>query len=831
MKKLITILFLLVVVAGYAQPGFTPVNNKVKFYGISAADGRMSLPQDTFAVTGTDQNYPWVAEKSDKMWRWSTAQLKWVEMSEKNVSWAGDIYPVLSDTLLNYQHLLPVGSVTEYYRGDQTLGNFEGDVITVTNPLYVQYGDTTSVQTPLRFNYPLYKSDSSNVHVAWNEPTWNAARIQNIFMQVGTPTRNGMTWVYDSTANQWRHGFITPDGTVIPGIDSVWIANDSIYTVKGSDTTAQFIGFSATDISNWNTAYSWGNHATVGYLTNITGYLAEGANVTIDGTGTAGDPYVINAAGGGVTTTDVFADNLLVQPGYVTWSGTGLTFDVTAATYDIAHVRYNSAAGQITLDAADPTDPRIDVIAVDNTGAIVKITGTAEANPVQPQIDPSTQVLLTSILIPAGATTPYGVSDEVIYDENTEWTSAAVGLTANFDNATNNYNGSKSAAISGFSNGQYVQWTDAGLNAATNQVLSMQVRLSSNWNNSNNASVMLMRGAVPISQSLLVTNYGLVKTVTGGYQTVNIPITAFSPTDSFDRVRISFIGNSGNTVNVDYVRLQSGITTVGPVQDIHVIGTTFTGTTLSIATSDGKTYTTTINAGAATDTYVTGVDYSGDVLTVTMSNGTTYTTTIAASGGTSTHTVELVMPSAFNVSGPAVNTGTITVTGAGTSTQVVAGTGSLVNNKGVSSFNTSGSTYTLTLVDGSTYTGTLSGGGGTGSVTAVHNPTFVLEWPTASEDYTVFYTPVAITITEIDYWIIGTGSPSLTFELKHSTDRAAASPNDLLTSAITHNSIIKGTTTSFNDPTIPAGSLLWLKSTSKGGTVRELGIFFKYTVD
>jgi hypothetical protein len=88
----------------------------------------------------------------------------------------------------------------------------------------------------------------------------------------------------------------------------------------------------------------------------------------------------------------------LITPGYVTWSGSGLTFDVTSAIYTINGVRYTSAAGSVTLTTADVTNPRYDVIAVDNTGTVVKITGTAGVNPTIPQTDPATQVYLTAIL-------------------------------------------------------------------------------------------------------------------------------------------------------------------------------------------------------------------------------------------------------------------------------------------------------------------------------------------------------------------------------------------------------------------------------------------------
>jgi hypothetical protein len=102
----------------------------------------------------------------------------------------------------------------------------------------------------------------------------------------------------------------------------------------------------------------------------------------------------------------------------------GLTFDVTSAIYTINGVRYTSAAGSVTLTTADVTDPRYDVIAVDNTGTVVKITGTAGTNPTIPQIDPATQVYLTAIYVAAGATTPGDITQTIIYDQNTEACSA-----------------------------------------------------------------------------------------------------------------------------------------------------------------------------------------------------------------------------------------------------------------------------------------------------------------------------------------------------------------------------------------------------------------------
>lgn len=62
-------------------------------------------------------------------------------------------------------------------------------------------------------------------------------------------------------------------------------------------------------ITNWNLAFGWGNHATQGYLTNITGKISAGTNVAITGLGTAASPYVISASGGTGTGGDCNAIN------------------------------------------------------------------------------------------------------------------------------------------------------------------------------------------------------------------------------------------------------------------------------------------------------------------------------------------------------------------------------------------------------------------------------------------------------------------------------------------------------------------------------------------
>jgi hypothetical protein len=107
-----------------------------------------------------------------------------------------------------------------------------------------------------------------------------------------------------------------------------------------------------------------------------------------------------------------------------------------------------------------------------------------------------------------------------------------------------------------------------------------------------------------------------------------------------------------------------------------------------------------------------------------------------------------------------------------------------------------------------------------------------LETPTASEDFTIFFTPVAITISSIHAVVRGTGSPSVTIRPKQSTIRGATGTN-ILSADTAITSITSGQNlTSFNDNTVPAGSWIWLETTAIAGTtVDELNLTFFFEED
>ena len=107
----------------------------------------------------------------------------------------------------------------------------------------------------------------------------------------------------------------------------------------------------------------------------------------------------------------------------------------------------------------------------------------------------------------------------------------------------------------------------------------------------------------------------------------------------------------------------------------------------------------------------------------------------------------------------------------------------------------------------------------------------VVEDPTSSEDIDIGFVFSAITIQEIQAVVVGSSTPSVTINPKHSTDRSAAG-NAILSSATAITNTTTGQNlTSFTDATVPADSHIWLETTAKSGTVDSLAVTIRYTFD
>ncbi len=122
-----------------------------------------------------------------------------------------------------------------------------------------------------------------------------------------------------------------------------------------------------------------------------------------------------------------------------------------------------------------------------------------------------------------------------------------------------------------------------------------------------------------------------------------------------------------------------------------------------------------------------------------------------------------------------------------------------------------------------------------GALEAVLQPiqlkAITVESPGAAEDISMFFTDQAITVVKMVAVLVGSSTPSVTWTVRHHTDRSNAG-NEVVTSGTTTTSTTTGSVvTSFNDATVPATSFVWLETTAQSGTVGQLHLTIFYRHD
>jgi len=165
-----------------------------------------------------------------------------------------------------------------------------------------------------------------------------------------------------------------------------------------------------------NTTYTVGdvkyaaNLPSWGFLTCITGGVAGSGELVIPTGAKAGDTITDGQVVWRLDSLANMKKALAEATGFGIVSGyapsiSGLTVTLGAGIVHIADgTRKEISASDITLDSADPTNPRIDLVYIDSTGEVAKITGTASASPVAPTL-PTGGISVCNVTIAAGATT------------------------------------------------------------------------------------------------------------------------------------------------------------------------------------------------------------------------------------------------------------------------------------------------------------------------------------------------------------------------------------------------------------------------------------------
>lgn len=237
---------------------------------------------------------------------------------------------------------------------------------------------------------------------------------------------------------------------------------------------------------------------------------------------------------------------------FAVWSGVGLTYNVLYPDYYIDSELYSGSNTTITLDTADPTNPRRDIIAVDATG-VIKITGTPATTPVLPTIDTTTTLYITDALILAGATEPDNNTFGAIYKDNAEWTTSKSGGTTDFDNTTDEFDGTKCIDIPNAQNNYLLYFDKGSTDSVSNYTeLAFRIKLQGIWQSNWSYDFEFFESTTSVSSiaKLKHGSYGFDRTKVGIWQYCVIPIADFNFTQAdFDRLRIKIVATNGAFVD------------------------------------------------------------------------------------------------------------------------------------------------------------------------------------------------------------------------------------------------------------------------------------------
>lgn len=311
----------------------------------------------------------------------------------------------------------------------------------------------------------------------------------------------------------------------------------------------------------------------------------------------------------------------IISGGVVTWSGTGLIFNISPCVYILNGIRYTSPASTKTLSASDPTNDRIDVFAVNTSGQVVVIQGTPATNPVEPQVDVDTQLALTNVTITAGSTTPTQVVVNTIYDENfpytTEWvmglgqgTSAGYSIDAAYTGYTaykGTYSWRTTKTFAGFVSLRWEKNTPTNYNVADYTNLSLAVRITNAFTTADYVRIYFTDSSNTIISNKinLSSLYGFNPNSLNTWQLVTIPIADFKILRTqFTKIVLYWNQTSvaSSSIGYDAIQLQGGISnqTNTPVSFGYV--QTSSGSASSTIPSD----TLTISSSGLTTLSATG---------------------------------------------------------------------------------------------------------------------------------------------------------------------------------------------------------------------------------
>lgn len=288
----------------------------------------------------------------------------------------------------------------------------------------------------------------------------------------------------------------------------------------------------------------------------------------------------------------------LLQGGSVFRVGTtGLNFTVSKSTFAINGTIYSSPETNVTLTAADATYNRIDVFAVNSSGAAVVVDGIAASSPAEPSLDPLTQLKVGQIIVTA-ASTNANVTETIVYKEDAEWTATTSGASIVKNSTSNPYAGSKCIEATSATAGAYFNLSNGGVfDTTTRNRLFLYIRSKAAWANQKSVVLQFYSGTAargtPVTLKTGAYNFNSGQTAT--YQLIGIELAAFGVAGiSVDALRGTVTGG-GAAIGfyVDDVIMQGGVASNAPTDSTRWKGA-YSSTTQyvlnDVVSYGGRTY-------------------------------------------------------------------------------------------------------------------------------------------------------------------------------------------------------------------------------------------------
>jgi hypothetical protein len=356
------------------------------------------------------------------------------------------------------------------------------------------------------------------------------------------------------------NGIATLDGTTkvplaqIPDLSSV-------YQPLDADLTA-LAALSSTGFAKRTGSNTWSVGALVaGDIPDISATYATVASLSSYATITYVDTLF-----GSLSTGGTASGTFLESGGDYVWVS-GLTWQVGPSAYWISNgttsVRYTTAGGQVTLDTADASLDRLDLLGFDASGP-AKLTGEASATPYTPSPDPLTFLGVSSVSVPALATEPGNLTVLTVYAEAAgtpaEWTATASNASITVNSTNNPHAGTKCVRAVSSANTHALILTAAAPVIVTIYDLLVFYFKVDTWVNQKSISIRFYNGTTPIGVAQTLSNgtFGFAASNTTTYQMVAIPVSLFAlGTQTPTALRFTVNGGgAANSWHLDDVFLQ-----------------------------------------------------------------------------------------------------------------------------------------------------------------------------------------------------------------------------------------------------------------------------------